>query len=55
MRNSLFFLLIASVLSLQGCASGVVLGTLGFIGGTATSVLKDRRHPDVQQLDSKVC
>jgi osmotically-inducible protein OsmY len=55
MRKRLVFLLIATSLTFQGCAGGIVLGTLGAIGGGATAVIKDRRHADVQQLDSKIC
>jgi osmotically-inducible protein OsmY len=55
MRNWPIFLLLASLLGLQSCAGGVALGALAAIGGGANAVFNDRRHPDVQQIDAKIC
>jgi osmotically-inducible protein OsmY len=55
MRNWPILLLLAALFSLQGCATGVALGTLAAIGGGANAVFNDRRHPDAQQEDAKLC
>ena len=39
----------------QGCTTGVVLGTMAAVGGGATAIFNDRRHPDVQRMDGEVC
>lgn len=53
--NRLLLWLPATLLILQGCTTGVLLGTVAAVGSGTTAVLNDRRHADVQYMDGEVC
>lgn len=55
LRVKQIFVMLMLLAGVQGCTTGIILGTSAAVGGGATAVFNDRRHPDVQRMDGEVC